>query len=88
MAGPWLMHIWFRRPGRRDISEYTQQLIAEYESKNSSQRGVDAFASIPCSLTLDEVLNNSTLSPMSLQDFYMYLKYVEQSSENLEFYLW
>ena len=27
-------------------------------------------------------------SPMSLYDFYMYLKYIEFSSENLEFYVW
>jgi hypothetical protein len=27
-------------------------------------------------------------SPMSLYDFYMYLKYIEHSSENLEFYVW
>jgi len=25
---------------------------------------------------------------MSLYDFYMYLKYIEFSSENLEFYIW
>lgn len=25
---------------------------------------------------------------MSLYDFYMYLKYIEHSSENLEFYVW
>jgi hypothetical protein len=29
-----------------------------------------------------------TGSPMSLYDFYMYLKYIELSPENLEFYLW
>jgi hypothetical protein len=27
-------------------------------------------------------------SPLSLYDFYMYLKYIEFSAENLEFYLW
>lgn len=27
-------------------------------------------------------------SPMSLYDFYMYLKYIEFSAENLEFYIW
>lgn len=27
-------------------------------------------------------------SPMSLYDFYMYLKYIEHSAENLEFYVW
>ena len=25
---------------------------------------------------------------MSLYDFYMYLKYIERSPENLEFYIW
>lgn len=25
---------------------------------------------------------------MSLYDFYMYLKYIEFSAENLEFYIW
>ena len=25
---------------------------------------------------------------MSLYDFYMYLKYIEHSPENLEFYVW
>jgi hypothetical protein len=25
---------------------------------------------------------------MSLYDFYMYLKYIEHSAENLEFYVW
>lgn len=25
---------------------------------------------------------------MSLYDFYMYLKYIERSAENLEFYVW
>lgn len=29
-----------------------------------------------------------TGSPMSLYDFYMYLKYVEHSAENLEFFTW
>lgn len=29
-----------------------------------------------------------TGSPMSLYDFYMYLKYIEYSAENLEFYMW
>jgi hypothetical protein len=33
-------------------------------------------------------LTSVTGSPMSLYDFYMYLKYIEHSSENLEFYIW
>jgi hypothetical protein len=27
-------------------------------------------------------------SPMSLYDFYMYLRHIEYSAENLEFYIW
>ncbi len=34
------------------------------------------------------LLTLGTGSPMSLYDFYMYLKYIEHSSENLEFYIW
>lgn len=34
------------------------------------------------------MLTPMTGSPMSLYDFYMYLKYIEHSSENLEFYVW
>lgn len=82
------MSLWYRRPQWRDTSEYTQQLIAEYESKSPTQIRTNAPTSIPSSLSLDKVLSSSTLSPMSLQDFYMYLKYIEKSSENLEFYLW
>jgi hypothetical protein len=33
-------------------------------------------------------LTSGTGSPMSLYDFYMYLKYIEHSAENLEFYVW
>jgi len=33
-------------------------------------------------------LTSGTGSPMSLYDFYMYLKYIEHSPENLEFYVW
>jgi hypothetical protein len=33
-------------------------------------------------------LTSETGSPMSLYDFYMYLKYIEHSPENLEFYVW
>ena len=34
------------------------------------------------------ILTLETGSPLSLYDFYMYLKYIEFSPENLEFYIW
>lgn len=33
-------------------------------------------------------LSSDLGSPMSLYDFYMYLKHIEFSAENLEFYIW
>ncbi|KAK0713296.1 hypothetical protein B0T26DRAFT_717021 [Lasiosphaeria miniovina] len=35
-----------------------------------------------------DMRGSSSGSPMSLYDFYMYLKYIEFSAENLEFYMW
>lgn len=32
--------------------------------------------------------NSMSGSPMSMYDFYMYLKHIEHSPENLEFYIW
>ena len=34
------------------------------------------------------LLMSVTGSPMSMYDFYMYLKHIEHSPENLEFYVW
>ncbi|KAK1471307.1 hypothetical protein CABS01_16393 [Colletotrichum abscissum] len=45
-------------------------------------------AAYPVRLSLGKVLANETCSPLSLYDFYIYLKYIELSPENLEFYVW
>lgn len=86
----WLKErVWYRRPRWRDIHDYTRQL--NDESLMSRQRPASpslATTPIPSRLSLERVLDNKTCSPMSLHDFYMYLKYIEHSSENLEFYLW
>ncbi len=41
-------------------------------------------------MVLSPTLTYITLigSPLSLYDFYMYLKHIEMSPENLEFYIW
>lgn len=88
------MKLWYRKPQWKDLNEYTRELNEERRTpspererrlqKQSSRTSV----SIPSRLALDRVLENKTCSPVSLHDFYMYLRYIEHSSENLEFYLW
>ncbi|KAJ0123787.1 hypothetical protein J7T55_012256 [Diaporthe amygdali] len=88
---PGWLRVWYRRPGWRDIRDYTRKLNDQDIRPNRVRTpSLDSRPStaIPSRLGLDRVLENKTCSPMSLHDFYLYLKYVEHSSENLEFYLW
>ena len=84
---------WYQTPARVDIKS-TLSLLAQNEAqleKTSSPRAsleLGERGGIPSKLSLERVLKNKTCSPMSLYDFYMYLKYIEFSPENLEFYLW
>lgn len=92
MTIPAWMKLWYRKPQWKDVNEYTRELNEERRNpsperqlqKQTSRTSV----SIPRRLALDRVLDNKTCSPLSLHDFYMYLRYIEHSSENLEFYLW
>ncbi|KAK7943836.1 uncharacterized protein PG986_012949 [Apiospora aurea] len=76
---------WYKKPEYRDIKEYSTAIVNGRRSLSPDGRGK---VSIPRSLTLERVLANKTCSPLSLYDFYMYLKYIEYSPENLEFYIW
>ncbi|KAK3935334.1 hypothetical protein QBC46DRAFT_367658 [Diplogelasinospora grovesii] len=78
---------WYRKPEYRDIKEYATTVSAGTRSLSPDGRG-HGKSSVPFRLRLDRILENKTCSPMSLYDFYMYLKYIEFSSENLEFYIW
>lgn len=89
MAIPAWLKVWYKRPEWRDIRDYTRQLNDESfvgHRQRSSSPGLTT--AIPARLALDKVLANKTCSPMSLHDFYLYLKYMEHSAENLEFWLW
>ncbi|KAK8045467.1 hypothetical protein PG993_005491 [Apiospora rasikravindrae] len=76
---------WYKKPEYRDIKEYSNAIVNGRRSLSPDGRGK---VSIPRSLALERVLANKTCSPLSLYDFYMYLKYIEYSPENLEFYIW
>ncbi|KAK0725509.1 hypothetical protein B0H67DRAFT_551067 [Lasiosphaeris hirsuta] len=75
---------WYKKPEYRDIREYANNISAGKRSLSPDGRK----SAIPSRLRLERILANKTCSPMSLYDFYMYLKYIEFSSENLEFYMW
>ncbi|KKA28873.1 hypothetical protein TD95_000274 [Thielaviopsis punctulata] len=76
---------WYQRPDYRDIREYSRSIL---NGTRSSSPDIRSNTAVPTNLRLERVLENRTCSPMSLYDFYMYLKYIERSPENLEFYMW
>ncbi|ORY69009.1 uncharacterized protein BCR38DRAFT_335935 [Pseudomassariella vexata] len=80
---PWL--VWYKKPEYRDIKQYSAEAKSGKRPTSSDRKNKSA---IPRRLQLKRILDNKTCSPMSLYDFYMYLKYIEFSSENLEFYIW
>ncbi|KAL2130375.1 hypothetical protein VTI74DRAFT_6537 [Chaetomium olivicolor] len=75
---------WYKKPEYRDIKEYATDISTGKRTLSPDGRN----GGIPSRLQLDRILANKTCSPMSLYDFYMYLKYIEFSAENLEFYIW
>ncbi|KAL1898499.1 hypothetical protein Sste5346_003403 [Sporothrix stenoceras] len=76
---------WYKKPEYRDIKEYSNAVVAGRRPLSPDGR---SRTHVPARLRLERVLENKTCSPMSLYDFYMYLKYIEFSPENLEFYIW
>ncbi|KAI6303775.1 hypothetical protein MCOR30_005072 [Pyricularia oryzae] len=80
---PWL--VWYKKPDYRDIREYATEISSGKRAFSPEPRGK---ITVPSRLRLERILANKTCSPMSFYDFYMYLKYIEFSPENLEFYVW
>ncbi|ELR09481.1 hypothetical protein VC83_00603 [Pseudogymnoascus destructans] len=75
---------WYRKPSYQDIREFSAA-VRDGKRESTLRRG---SIEVPSRLGLDQLLQNWTCSPMSLSDFYRYLKHVEHSPENLEFYMW
>jgi hypothetical protein len=95
---------WYKKPEYRDIKEYStsistgkcplspdgrnegipSRLRLERILANKTCQWLCCAARMPCPWLTQWL----TGSPMSLYDFYMYLKYIEHSEENLEFYMW
>ncbi|KAK2627226.1 hypothetical protein QTJ16_003192 [Diplocarpon rosae] len=86
---------WYRKPSYVDVNQFattindgSAALGNSTTCRDSTKLKRKSSTDIPSKLSLEKILKNRTCSPMSLYDFYMYLKYIEHSSENLEFYVW
>lgn len=84
---------WYKKPAYVDIRQYADKKAQVSSVPSSPRSSTDSNGSrpardIPKKLRLEKILKNETCSPMSMYDFYMYLKHIEHSPENLEFYVW
>lgn len=94
---------WYKKPSYQDIQEFSAA-VRDGKRESTLRRGSievptrlgldQLLQNWTCELVccLPEFDSNQLLqsvgSPMSLGDFYRYLKHVEHSPENLEFYMW
>ncbi|KAK9424622.1 hypothetical protein SUNI508_03498 [Seiridium unicorne] len=79
--------LFYRRPDYLSRSrvrpELDEALCASYVEAAEISR-----ATIPASLSFEEIVKKNTLPPCSLNDFMDYLMYVEYNAECLQFFLW
>ncbi|KAF9639514.1 Regulator of G protein signaling superfamily [Lasiodiplodia theobromae] len=59
-------------------------------SNDGKKKSIDSGMShgIPDALSFDRIIAGGTCPPCTLREFLNYLKYIELSAENLQFYLW
>lgn len=92
---------WYKKPSYTDIKEYSATFqngkwtSADAFKDTPKRLGLDRILqNQTCKPTYLPIEHGSadrerpTGSPMSLHDFYMYLKFIEYSPENLEFFVW
>ncbi|KAF8849473.1 hypothetical protein BDZ45DRAFT_680491 [Acephala macrosclerotiorum] len=90
---------WYKKPSYVDVNQFATAIseragtaTSPNSPTNTPRTSLDlkrrSSTDIPRKLRLERILKNQTCSPMSMYDFYMYLKYIEHSAENLEFYIW
>ncbi|WPG97622.1 Hypothetical protein R9X50_00040200 [Acrodontium crateriforme] len=80
----------YRRPSHRTSS--CESLSGEDKQKSineSIESGSSTVSSgIPDALSFDRIIAGGTCPPCTVRDFMNYLKYIEHSAENLQFFLW
>ncbi|KAH6630452.1 hypothetical protein B0J18DRAFT_102157 [Chaetomium sp. MPI-SDFR-AT-0129] len=87
-----LLPLLFRRSGYVEKAESTvsQTSLRQTRPSGETQENVGFRDSndIPSALSFDKILEGGTCPPCTLGDFMNYLRYVERSAENLQFFLW
>ncbi|KAH0004917.1 hypothetical protein KCU78_g13154, partial [Aureobasidium melanogenum] len=80
----------YRRPSRvSDGSSLTSSNEKRLSGDGSYHSGTSgSIKGIPEALSFDRIIAGGTCPPCTTRDFMNYLKYVEHSAENLQFYLW
>ncbi|KAI4725982.1 hypothetical protein E4T49_06253 [Aureobasidium sp. EXF-10728] len=80
----------YRRPSRvSDGSSLTSANEKRLSGDGSYHSGTSgSIKGIPEALSFDRIIAGGTCPPCTTRDFMNYLKYIEHSAENLQFYLW
>ncbi|KAF1852043.1 uncharacterized protein K460DRAFT_272458 [Cucurbitaria berberidis CBS 394.84] len=82
----------YRRPGHVSRASSTTSLSGDnkrksiHESIKSGSSGMSH--GIPEALSFDRIIAGGVCPPCTVRDFMNFLKYIELSAENLQFYLW
>lgn len=71
----------------------SRESLASTEKPGSVKDSIHSGSSnsshgIPDALSFDRIMSGGTCPPVTIRDFMDFLKYIEHSAENLQFYLW
>ncbi|KAI7463760.1 hypothetical protein KC357_g8148 [Hortaea werneckii] len=83
----------YRRPSHVTSSRDSRDSMSGDEKQRSINDSIDSCSScmsngIPEALSFDRIISGGVCPPCTTRDFMNYLKYIEHSAENLQFYLW
>ncbi|KAK4948961.1 hypothetical protein LTR10_012334 [Elasticomyces elasticus] len=82
----------YRRPSRQTSSSSSDSLNGDEKQKsiNDSITSGSSYMSngIPEALSFDRIISGGVCPPCTVRDFMNYLRYIEHSAENLQFFLW
>jgi hypothetical protein len=81
----------YRRPSH--VASSSRGSLSGSEKTKSINESITSGTSnsshgIPDALSFDRIISGGTCPPVTVRDFMNFLKYVEHSAENLQFYLW
>ncbi|USP80951.1 hypothetical protein yc1106_08225 [Curvularia clavata] len=82
----------YRRPGRATLPDDASAVSTDTKRetiRGSLKSGSSGMSNgIPEALSFDNIIAGGTCPPCTVRDFMNFLKYIELSAENLQFFLW